>query len=169
MNSAFELTGEQQHQAHSPRDGVLTVSNCTHKSMVAAIFRFASTLQGRRPASTRIRKPPTTVSSAVRTALPALHHSTPFAPRGCHPPPVSLSSLERRNAPTFGLVSNLGTGFAYIRLFHLVLNEVVSADHCRQLPVSKWMPAVIYPHSLSVCGEHQYSAVAADPRGVPLE
>ena len=94
MNSAFELTGEQQHQAHSPRDGVLTVSNCTHKSMVAAIFRFASTLQGRRPASTRIRKPPTTVSSAVRTALPALHHSTPFAPRGCHPPPVSLSSLD---------------------------------------------------------------------------
>ena len=66
------FTGEQQDQAHSLGDCVLTVDHFAHSSVVAAIFwlTFTGTLLGRTPASMSTRNLHREASSVVRIALP---------------------------------------------------------------------------------------------------
>ena len=66
------FTGEQQDQAHSLGDCVLTVDHFAHSTVVAAIFwlTFTSTLLGRTPASMSTRNLDREVSSVVHIELP---------------------------------------------------------------------------------------------------
>ena len=68
------FAGEQEDQAHSLGDCVLTVGHFAHSTMVAAIFclTFTSTLLGRTPASMSTPNLHREASSVVRIALPVL-------------------------------------------------------------------------------------------------
>ena len=121
---------------------MLIVDNFAHSPIVTAIFCFAFTTVAhplRQAFPTCL-----TLSSVVRTELPALclardlYYNPLFTPpRLSFLPLASPSSLERRNAPSLGLVSLSSRSSAQASRIYVFatwcMKEVVSAARCRRL------------------------------------
>src|SRR5258706_5456097 len=173
------FTGEQQLQARSFGDCVLTFDNYAHSSMVAATFclTLASTLLGRTPASTSTTNLHNEVPSVIRTALPALcpFKGSPLqylddGPRSCH---SSYSHLHHPSADIDSDSSHRSLEaqqrHPYIRLCHLAHESSRQRCSLERIPCAAVdtgsRPAsenVVYPHSPSVCGKRQDTVVTAD-------
>ena len=157
---------------------MLIVDNFSHSPIVTAIFCFAFTAVThplRQAFPTCLTK-----SSVVRTMLSALcllqgipTITSCSRPRGCHSPHLHLHrSLERRNAPTFGLVSPSSRSSAQAsRIYAFAtwcMKEVGSAARCGQPPALQGRRPSFRergrdpPQSSSVCGDGLDSVVTAD-------